>query len=280
MDRQTNFLFGWVLLLLFILAAQPVEQLRILLGILLSVGVVLIVFFLGFLSLDALVPAVITGVIAYGLGDVSSVVILGVFFISGSLLTLVNDHRGRKAEPDGLPQSRRNGKQAWSNAWWFCAFLIVAFLFDSPALQIAAVSALATATADTWATELGLLPRNHKTVSIIGFRPVPQGMDGGVSLYGTVAAILGSALIGAVYMLFSYDNSFWYFFIITLSGFFGCLADSVLGALFQHRQTSLNRRSAFFENAGIGNNKVNWLSTGLGGLTSIILYGIFFERLV
>ena len=268
-DRQTNFLFAFALLLVYILVAQPQDQAGLLLGVGLSICVVAPVFLLGFLSLDAVFPAIIIGTVAYGLGGLSSVVVLGVFFLSASLLTLLND---RRSVINRVHQSRRNGKQAWSNAWWFALFLLMAFVMQSNGLMVAAISALATATSDTWATEVGLLPRNHKTVSIVNFKPVQPGVDGGISLYGTTAALLGSSLIGAVFMMFSYQDQLAIFLIIALSGFMGCLIDSILGATLQKDEIDLPFERLLGGEYVFSNNKVNWVSTGLGGIIGLTAY--------
>jgi uncharacterized protein (TIGR00297 family) len=268
-DRQTNFLFAYVLLLVYVLAAQTNEQLSILLGIALSVLTVSIVFLLGFLSLEALIPAALVGSIAYGLGGIPSVGVLGVFFVSSSLLTLVNDQRVRK---DELNESRRGGRQVWSNAFWFVSFLISSFILDSMALTIASISALATSSADTWGTEAGLFPKQKKTISITRFTEVQPGTDGGVSLFGTLASLVGSALIGGFFAFFFSEKDVYLFLIITFSGFIGSLIDSILGDRFQSTKGSHHDHSKFKSNIQMSNNMVNWFSTGFGGLIGLILY--------
>jgi uncharacterized protein (TIGR00297 family) len=270
-DRQTNVLFAYVLLLVFILAAQPQVQLSILLGIALSILVVSLIFLLGFLSLEAIVPAVLVGTITYGIGGTHSIVVLGVFFISASLLTLVNDWSIRK---DEINESRRGGRQVWSNAFWFVSFLLGSYILNSESLMIAALSALATSSADTWGTEVGLFSKNKKTISITRFTEVRPGTDGGVSLNGTIASLIGSALIGGVYTYFLTENDTSIFLIITVSGFMGSIIDSIIGDRFQtsfdlHAGTP-DYGSKFY----ISNNVVNWLSTGLGAILGLILYYI------
>lgn len=260
-------MFAWVLLTLFILAAQPGDHTRLVLGLMISALIVSVFFLLGFLSLDAFAPATLVGTAAYGLGDTAIMAVLAVFFISGSLLTMVNDRRTSRS----LPLSRRNGPQVWANAWWMCFFLVLSFLTDGPWGEIAAASIIAVATADTWATELGQLTSRNRTVSILNFTTVSQGTDGGVSLYGTFGSLLGAVLIAAVYMLFSYDNDILFFCIIIVSGFLGSIADSILGAsIQQHDGNKPDNRMRI----RIGNNAVNWLSTGVGGIISIVIYVI------
>ncbi len=270
-DRQTNYLFAYMLLLVFILVAQPAEQLALLMGIVLALSIVGVVFMLGFLSLDAIVPATIIGTVAYGLGDISIIAVLGVFFISASLLTYLNDYRSSKGR---MYQSRRNGKQAWSNGWWFAIFLLLAYVTGAKEFSIAAIAAIATATSDTWATEVGLFPRNHKTVSITTFKTVEPGTDGGISLFGTISALLGSSLIGAIYMMFSYEDQLMMFLIIAISGFLGSTIDSLLGATLQKDELDLPFERLLGGEHAFGNNKVNWLATGFGGTIALVAFNL------
>lgn len=271
-DRQTNFLFAYVLLLVFVMSTQTQVQLSILLGIALSILTVSVVFLLGFLSLEAIVPAALVGSIAYGLGGFESVAVLGGFFISASLLTLINDQRVRKNE---LNESRRGGRQVWSNAFWFVSYLIGSYVFDSTALMIASVSAIASSSADTWGTEAGLLPKNSKTYSMTQFKEVSPGTDGGISLFGTLASLIGSALIAGLYSFFFTEQDVTIFGVITISGFIGSLIDSIIGDRYQTipgNHTGISKKSRSYE---VTNNMVNWLSTGLGGIFGILLYYFF-----
>lgn len=277
-DRQTNFLFAFVILMIFVLGADSIDRIQIFRGILIAAAVVLSVYVIGFLSLDALFAAFLVGVVALGFADISHVVVLGVFFVSSSVLTQVSHYTSQAVATDldlrvnGHKPARRSGKQVWSNAFFFASFVLIAYLFVSPAWSIAAVCALATATADTWATEVGMLPKEHQTVSIVNFKPVPQGTDGGISVFGTLAALLGSALVAATFMVFSYKDQLQLFMLISISGFLGCLVDSLLGATLQQRALQLTRTIILFEDTTFSNHKVNWISTGIGGILGYFGY--------
>ena len=56
---------------------------------------------------------------------------------------------------------------------------------------------MATVTADTWATELGVLS-THAPRSITTMRPVAPGTSGGVTLLVLLASALGALLIGLI----------------------------------------------------------------------------------
>ncbi len=97
------------------------------------------------------------------------------------------------------------------------------------------LAALAGATADTWATEIGSWSKRPPR-DIITRRPIPQGTSGGVTWLGTTGSLVGAATLAVVGwglqpQLFS--SSLWV--IITAIGFFAALVDSLLGATVQAR---------------------------------------------
>jgi uncharacterized protein (TIGR00297 family) len=108
-------------------------------------------------------------------------------------------------------------------------------------IPLAFLGAIATVTADTWATELGTLsPRAPRLVTT--GQPVPPGTNGAVSLLGTLAALVGGLVIGtAAFALAQVGalssvtvGALWLPFIATLSGLAGAYVDSLLGATVQH----------------------------------------------
>jgi len=97
-------------------------------------------------------------------------------------------------------------------------------------------SSVAAATADTWATEAGLLSK-IPPVSIYTFKRVEKGQSGGITPLGLFSSLLGSSLIGLFwYATFGFLGGREFLFlasIIALSGFSGSLIDSLLGATIQ-----------------------------------------------
>jgi uncharacterized membrane protein len=99
--------------------------------------------------------------------------------------------------------------------------------------HIALAAALAEATADTLASEIGSLSSAAPRMLLTGRRAEP-GTDGAISLLGTVAAIFGAAAVGVL--------AVWLFALPTVcgvaagaAGFAGMLVDSVLGQLLERR---------------------------------------------
>ncbi len=96
----------------------------------------------------------------------------------------------------------------------------------------------ASSTADTWASELGVLSR-FGPVSLLTFRPVPRGVSGGVSPLGTLMSVAGALFIA---LIFAAENAFLnavpggflrLMVVVAVGGLAGSLLDSLLGATLQ-----------------------------------------------
>lgn len=131
----------------------------------------------------------------------------------------------RTAEPAG----GRNAAQAMANLG--IAALVVAIA--GAGWPVLALAALAEAAGDTSSSEIGMAFPG-KTLLVTNFKSVPAGTDGGISLFGTIAALLGSASVGiaAVATGLVPINQL---ATIVLAGFFGTVIDSLLGAIFERR---------------------------------------------
>jgi uncharacterized protein (TIGR00297 family) len=98
---------------------------------------------------------------------------------------------------------------------------------------VLALAALAEAAGDTSSSEIGMAFPG-KTLLITNFKSVPAGTDGGVSLFGTIAALLGAASVGIVAVL-TCLVPISQLATIVLAGFSGIVIDSILGAVFERR---------------------------------------------
>lgn len=138
---------------------------------------------------------------------------------------------------------------------------------------------IAEATSDTFAGEIGRLSKK-KPVSILGFKPVPVGLSGGVTVLGLVAALLSSAMIAF----------FWYrwFDMVTIPGailvgtlgFAGCILDSVLGAGVQavYYDPKLKQFSEDKEKSGREldlSRGLRWVDNDMVNLMSNVFSGVF-----
>jgi len=116
--------------------------------------------------------------------------------------------------------------------------------------------ALATATADTFASEIGTL--SDRVYLITNFKKVPPGTNGGVSPLGTFASLIGAINISAVSLAVMWGNyPINYFIISVFLGFIGCQIDSILGATLENR-------------GYIGKGTVNFLAIGISTLLALL----------
>lgn len=100
--------------------------------------------------------------------------------------------------------------------------------------RMALAGALAAATADTWATEIGTWWGGTPRSALSG-RIVEPGESGGVTPAGTLAAMMGAAWIGLVAYWVWPDIGVPEAFMLEAAGFAGMWADSALGALVQYK---------------------------------------------
>ncbi len=142
--------------------------------------------------------------------------LLGVLFVSGSLLTQMNERGG----------PRRTARQVVANG----GVAAVAALLGSWA---AAAGAIAAAAADTWATEVGAWSPFPPRLITSGQR-VTRGASGGITALGTLGGVAGAttiALLAAVLRPRGAPPTSPA--LIASAGVAGMLADSVLGATLQ-----------------------------------------------
>jgi len=129
---------------------------------------------------------------------------------------------------------RRDLGQVLANGGVACLF--TSFHFFLPAAHwtwIGFAAALAAVNADTWSTELGVLNPSPPRLITNG-KAVEKGTSGAISLYGTLAAVGGSALIAILAGALGAAGGFWTMAaMISVAGVTGALFDSFLGATVQ-----------------------------------------------
>ena len=211
---------------------QPVLQL--ILGFLFAFVIALAAYRARSLSRSGAWGALLEGTIIFGLGGWRWAVLLLAFFVSSSALT--RTFAGRKAALNEKfdKGGQRDIGQVLANGGIASIFAGLHF-FSPQALWpwMAFAASLAAVNADTWATELGVLNPSMPRL-ITNWKLVERGTSGGISVYGTLAAAAGAALIAALAGLVRPSGSFW---IVTgvaiLGGLAGSLFDSFLGATVQ-----------------------------------------------
>ena len=180
---------------------------------------------------------------AFGTGIVSAAAgwtwaaLLIAYFTAASAVTRFGAATKAARTRGILPQvTARSASQVLANG---AAFAILAFAARTRTWSpwgFAALGALAAASADTWATEVGVVlgrrPRSILTGSVVA-----PGMSGGVTFTGLFAAAAGAAFVGyAATLLNDTPAILRVLVVVGAAGFAGAVLDSVLGAAVQARR--------------------------------------------
>lgn len=164
--------------------------------------------------------------------------LLMLFFLGSTALGKMKEARGLDLERMHEKGDRRDAEQVLANAG---IGLITSLLFGLtlwPGFLLAASVSFASANADTWASEIGVLS-DRPPVSIRTGRAVPHGASGGVSLLGFAGSAVGAAVIGIYFVIAAPIRdilpfgTFVSFLIILVGGLLGSVIDSLLGATLQ-----------------------------------------------
>ncbi|HEX7089536.1 MAG TPA: DUF92 domain-containing protein [Longimicrobiales bacterium] len=149
------------------------------------------------LSADGALAAVVVGTIVLGMGGAAWAILLLAFFVSSSALTRWRAAAKAAAGEEVVKGGRRDAVQVLANGGIATLLAALSALRPDLALFPAFAGAIAAATADTWATEVGLLSRSAPRLITTG-RRVPAGTSGGVTPLGTAAALAGGVFIGTL----------------------------------------------------------------------------------
>lgn len=201
------------------------------------------------LTQDGAVAAAIVGFIVFGWGRMAAAWPLFVFFTTASALTKVSARLRRRtgtrsvSKRSSRDEKGRRAPQVVANGGVAAAAVAASWLWPHPLWTAAFAGAIATSTADTWATELGVVSR-RPPVLITTRKPAVPGQSGAISSVGTMAGAAGAVLIGVVAAAtFGHDalgaaetvNAAALAFAVAVGGIVGMLLDSVLGATVQAR---------------------------------------------
>jgi uncharacterized protein (TIGR00297 family) len=265
--------------------------LRLLLGLFCSGTIGLLAYRRRSLSRSGMAGAVLTGTTTFGLGGWSWGLSLIFFFVSSSFLSHFRDRDKTGIAIDKFSKgSQRDLGQVIANGG-IATLLALSYGSTSSTalrniLQAGYVGALATATADTWATEVGVFSRQQPRLLTTG-KPVPAGTSGGVTLLGTGASAAGAFFLGLVFWLLQRwrRTSPPLPLIAFMSGLLGSLFDSLLGATVQaiyycsacDKETERQIHSCGTKTRlrrglhWMNNDVVNFLATVVGGLVAMVV---------
>ncbi len=193
------------------------------------------------LDKQGIIAAALLGLFVGFLGHWTWLLLLLCFLLSSHIAT---KWRFEEKTERGLNESS-DGHRGWvnvaANGGMPALVALLTFLvndWESGLWMFAA--AVAVATSDTWASEIGCL--DHRVRMITTLKPCEAGVNGGFSPNGQLAAASGGFLIGAsaliaslVMFSTSISDQIIIAGIVAGLGFLGCQIDSILGAVLENR---------------------------------------------
>lgn len=190
--------------------------------------VTLAAYRLRLLTVDGAMAALAVGTVILVADGYGLVLILVLAFAASSLLT-----RYRREEKGHPEHSRgRSASQVLANGSVLAVLAIGQALYEFPWIFPAAVGAVAASTADTWATELGLLsPRPPRLITTAAV--VERGRSGGITLLGTGSGVAGALFVAILGRVFLDPLVAPGILVGMIAGISGLFADSLLGATLQ-----------------------------------------------
>lgn len=220
---------------------------------------VILLFILGFVtyyrkSLDVLgsVVMIVMGIIIIFSAGANWLLLIVLFLVMSLLATKFSK---KYKQSLGEFEGRRTSKNVISNGVVAC-FMAAFGGYYLPFVG-GFIGAIATATSDTLASEIGVLDPHPRLITT--FQKVDPGTNGAVSVLGTAVGIVGAAIIGiAAFFLGIMPNPLLAIGVAIISGTVGCFMDSVLGAVFENRHL-------------ITNEHVNLIATVVGAIVGILL---------
>lgn len=262
---------------------------RTLLGLLLSSGVGLLAYRRRSLTRNGVAGAIITGTTTVGFGGWSWGLSLIFFFISSSLLSHFRERdKAAIAEDKFSKGSERDILQVIANGG-VAAVLSLGYGLSTTSIvrnacEAGYIGAFATATADTWATELGTLSTQSPRLITTGKLTTP-GTSGGITALGTCVSAAGAAALGLFYALLRGQRHISLSLIGLISGLAGSLFDSFLGATVQamyycpvcEKETEKRMHICGTPTiplrgiSWINNDVVNFLATAFGAVVAIAI---------
>jgi uncharacterized protein (TIGR00297 family) len=238
-----------------------------------------------FLSASGSIMTFILATFIFGFGGWAWTIPILTFFILSSLLSKFGKSDNKKIFEKG---SQRDHLQVLANGG-IAGVLIISYIFyPFHTFYLFYLGALAAATADTWATEIGMMIGQEPRL-ISNFKHVSSGTSGGITLAGTTGALTGAFILAMSGVWFVEQHRLTLIFIITLSGLLGSLFDSLLGATLQvqykcnncHKITEKkwhcesNNTIIISGVTWINNDMVNFFTTISGSIFVLIFYHLF-----
>lgn len=212
------------------------------------------------LTINGYLNAWILGVIVWGTLGWQGYAVVMFYFLVGSGVTKIGMEQKEAA---GIAEKRsgiRGPENVWGSALIATICALGTLFVDAPWTQLLLlgyVASFSTKLSDTTASEVGKA-YGKRTFLITTLKPVPPGTEGAISLEGTLAGIIASAMIALVGYLVGLINLTGIIYCI-IAAFIATNLESLIGATLQENLEWMT------------NEIVNIINTFIGAIVAILL---------
>ena len=207
-------------------------------------------------DLTGLFSAALVGIILVVFADARWFIIMLAFFILGSAATKYKYGYKKRIGVEQGQSGARGYRNVFANGIVAAAAAVLFGVFQQPVFIVMYVGCVATAAADTLASEIGVTGGVPRLITTL--KEVPIGTNGGVTVTGETVALLGGFAVSMIAFVLGVVT-LPMVVICTIAGFVGTNIDSLVGATLENR--------GFLGNAG-----TNLLATLSGGLFAMLLF--------
>jgi uncharacterized protein (TIGR00297 family) len=207
-------------------------------------------------DLSGLFSVALVGIILIVFAEASWFIVMLAFFILGSFATKYKYGYKRKLGIEQGQGGARGYRNVFANGIAASAAAVLYGVFVRPEFIVLYIGCVATAAADTLASEIGVT--GGTPYMITTFKKVPIGSNGGITLTGELVSLLGGLAISLVALSLNVITPEMAA-VCTIAGFVGTNIDSIIGATLENR-------------GYVGNAGTNLIATIGGGVCAVALF--------
>lgn len=212
------------------------------------------------LTLSAALTAASLGICLYMGAGYYGVLMAAVLFILAATATAQKSAVKEALAVAEKNKGQRTTGQVLANVGTAGLMSLLCFFYPANIFlfRLMMAASLASAAADTISSELGMV-YGKRFYNVVSLKPDRPGLDGVISLEGTLFGLAASVIIAIVYA-FSFGWTIDFCWIV-IAGTMGNLADSLIGATLERK-------------GYLRNNAVNFLNTVIAAIVALVLYCI------
>lgn len=237
------------------------------------------------LDKTGITASIIIGIMIFIGGGWKFIAIISSFYILGIATTNFRKSKKRINSITKEKSTTRSYTNVIANGGIASILAFASIMVESELLAIAFTGAILTATADTIATEIGLLSKSTPFLLLKPSKKCMKGESGGVTILGLTSSFISILIIGIISMVLGIINTQYQIIAIIIGGYGGNLIDSIMGGTIQRigkctecgditeNSTHHNKKVTIIRgNKNINNDVVNLIATIFGAMIATIFY--------